>query len=57
MLIFFQNRYMMGLGAFAFSMCVIYMVLWKLQTPDQQTHNALTDDETIVARKKRSHWD
>ena len=54
---------MMGLGAFAFSMCAIYLVVWSVQgggnnnDPGSRTHNALTDDDSIVAKKKRSHWD
>lgn len=54
-----QNRYMMGFGAFAFTLCVIYMVVWSFTTREarKNTYAALDDEDRIVSRKRKSRWD
>ena len=46
------NRYMMGLGAFAFALCLAYLAAWSYMSSGQTrtTYAAMDDTDTIVTR-------
>ena len=56
---FIQNRYMMGVGALAFILCVTYLTVWSFGTKEERksTYAALDEQDKIVSRKRVSRWD
>lgn len=47
---------MMGFGAFAFTLCVVYIAVWSATGDARTTYVAMDDEDQLVARKKVSRW-
>ena len=48
---------MMGFGLCAITFCIGYLAYWKHSWKEAKVYTAIDDNDSLILKKKKSHWD